>query len=153
MGHAPFYLYFNEICAFISFVPFTWEQPSSASAPFVIPVWGYRSREEGMTFFQALTALDCPLLFKTGALPYQKSHPWESRQREIQPILVPETPELEVVWAPFTSPMPGSVLSRGLLEAAAHGWGDGCFPPASWFCCAGKQGSLGCSLHVNASWK
>lgn len=39
-------------------------------------------------FSQALTAPNCPLLFKSGALPCQKSHPLESRQREIQPILI-----------------------------------------------------------------
>lgn len=98
-------------------------------------------------FSQALTALDCPSLFKTGAVPCQKSHPLESRKGRSSPSLSLKL-QLEVIWAPFTSPMPGSVLSRGLLEAAACRWGDGCCPPASCFCCARKQGNLGCSLHV-----
>lgn len=98
-------------------------------------------------FSQALTAPDSPLLLKTGALPCQKSHPLESRQREVQSILIPgclmltqspdQIPETPVRGGLSTFHIfhPKFCFSRGLLEAAARCWGDGCCPPASWFCC------------------
>lgn len=116
-------------------------------------------------FSQALTAPDCPLLLKTGALPCQKSHPVQSRQREIQPILIPVCLLLtqwpgQIPETPVRGALSPCHISHarfwfvlGLLAAAAHCWGDGCCPPASWFCCGRKQGSFACGLQVNASWK
>lgn len=125
VGYPPLYLYFNEICAFISLVPFTWERPSSASAPFVISVWGYRSRGRNDIFpklSQLRIVLCClsqelcparnPILWradKERSSPSWSLHVscWLSHPTKFQKL------QLEVAWAPFTSPMPGSVLSHG----------------------------------------
>lgn len=114
-------------------------------------------------FSQALTAPGCPLLLKdrSSALPEIPSFgeqtkggpahpdPWVSHADSVTwPNF--QKLQLEVIWAPFTSSIPSSVFlvaSLKLLPIAEVM--DVVLQPLG----SAVQGSLVCSLHVNASWK